>query len=424
MKTPPTRSSLAPLILACAVTVAVSTTSAHAQIPCEYEVTTLQFPIECGIGTVITTGLSLNEKGAVVGYYYCPLWENFQGFMWTAEEGFEALDPPQGVVEVFPRDINNNGIICGSMYVWEYGYRGFVYENGEWTILPPVVDVPGAWSSAAAIDNAGVVAGQRSLTEELNPQNAYIWSATEGFRDLEGLEELSAATAITGDIITGWMVNPGEMKEGYLWDDGRVTFLGPIPGGLSSDPAAVTNQGVIVGSGAIPMDGYPFGIPRAFLWQEGKFTLLGTLPDHLISRAQDIRTKPQQIVGRSWNVDGTPTIAHGFIWEDGVMYDLNDFISGESGVLIEGATGISARGEIVANGDDVEGEIVAFLLAPAAAPLGDLDGDCQVGVSDFLILLSNWGSCENCAACPADLDNNCVVGVSDFLILLGKWGSN
>ena len=395
-----------------------------AQIPCDYEVTTLKFPIDCGLGTVITIGLSLNESGAVVGYYYCPLWDNFQGFMWTAEAGFEALDPPQGVVEVFPRDINNNGIICGTLRVSGVGYRGFVYDNGEWTILPPVVDVPGAWSSAAAINNARTVVGQRSITENLSPQNGYIWSGEKGFIDLGVMNgPNSGATALSENgLVAGWTGTGTTTSETFLWQNGKTTLLGFVPGGLTSAPSATTGEPIIVGSGAIPMDGYPFGIPRAFLWQEGKFTMLGTLPDHLISRAQDIRANGQQIVGRSWNVDGTPTIAHGFIWEDGVMYDLNDFISEEPKVVIEGATGISARGEIVANGDDVEGEIAAFLLTPIAAPLGDLDGDCMIGAVDLYLLLTTWGRCADCDNCHADLDNNCVVGVSDLLILLGNWG--
>ena len=41
----------------------------HAHSQCQYDVTILQFPINCGIGTVITAGLSLNENGAVVGSY-------------------------------------------------------------------------------------------------------------------------------------------------------------------------------------------------------------------------------------------------------------------------------------------------------------------------------------------------------------------
>lgn len=54
--------------------------------------------------------------------------------------------------------------------------------------------------------------------------------------------------------------------------------------------------------------------------------------------------------------------------------------------------------------------------------LGDLDGDGTVSTSDLLILLSQWGVCDDCGDCPADLDGNCSVGTSDLLILLSNWG--
>ncbi|MCH8316128.1 MAG: hypothetical protein IIA64_09160 [Planctomycetes bacterium] len=54
--------------------------------------------------------------------------------------------------------------------------------------------------------------------------------------------------------------------------------------------------------------------------------------------------------------------------------------------------------------------------------LGDLDGDGSVGVKDLLILLGDWGPCDDCTDCPADLDGDCAVGVKDLLILLGNWG--
>ena len=54
----------------------------------------------------------------------------------------------------------------------------------------------------------------------------------------------------------------------------------------------------------------------------------------------------------------------------------------------------------------------------------DLDGSCDVGVSDFLDLLGAWGPCPPAPVdCPADFDNSGDVGVSDFLELLGNWGS-
>jgi hypothetical protein len=56
-------------------------------------------------------------------------------------------------------------------------------------------------------------------------------------------------------------------------------------------------------------------------------------------------------------------------------------------------------------------------------PLGDLDGDGTVGISDFLLLLGAWGPCPDPPApCPADLDGDGNVGVNDFLVLLASWG--
>jgi hypothetical protein len=56
--------------------------------------------------------------------------------------------------------------------------------------------------------------------------------------------------------------------------------------------------------------------------------------------------------------------------------------------------------------------------------LGDLDGDGLVNVTDFLLLLAQWGPCpQPCPpACTGDLDGNCEVNVNDFLILLAHWG--
>ncbi len=62
-------------------------------------------------------------------------------------------------------------------------------------------------------------------------------------------------------------------------------------------------------------------------------------------------------------------------------------------------------------------------LVVSTGPLGDLDGDGFVGITDFLILLAAWGPCD--APCPpictGDLDADCQVGITDFLLLLANW---
>jgi hypothetical protein len=53
---------------------------------------------------------------------------------------------------------------------------------------------------------------------------------------------------------------------------------------------------------------------------------------------------------------------------------------------------------------------------------GDLNCDGFVNVSDLLILLASWGSCNDPCGCDADLNGDDIVNVSDLLILLGNWG--
>ena len=50
---------------------------------------------------------------------------------------------------------------------------------------------------------------------------------------------------------------------------------------------------------------------------------------------------------------------------------------------------------------------------------GDIDGDGDVGVTDFLELLAAWGPNPGH---PADLDGDDEVGITDFLALLAVWG--
>jgi hypothetical protein len=58
-----------------------------------------------------------------------------------------------------------------------------------------------------------------------------------------------------------------------------------------------------------------------------------------------------------------------------------------------------------------------MLLTPVNSPNGDLDGDCDVDVSDLLFLLDDWGS----QSLISDLNGDGIVNVFDLLILLANW---
>ncbi len=50
----------------------------------------------------------------------------------------------------------------------------------------------------------------------------------------------------------------------------------------------------------------------------------------------------------------------------------------------------------------------------------DLDGDGQVGIFEFLLVLSAWGPCDD--NCAADFDQDGEIGITEFLFVLSEWG--
>ena len=105
------------------------------------------------------------------------------------------------------------------------------------------------------------------------------------------------------------------------------------------------------------------------------------------------------------------------------MTDLNELISRDFEGLMSVGNSINSAGQITGDAS-ISGSAFAVLLTPIGASPADLDGDCRVGIIDFLTLLANWGPCPDpCPpACVADIDGDCMVGILDFLALLLHWG--
>lgn len=107
-----------------------------------------------------------------------------------------------------------------------------------------------------------------------------------------------------------------------------------------------------------------------------------------------------------------------FIQQHGVMSSLEDLIV-DPAANPSLAVAMNGFGEVVLSGS-YDGETAALLLTPANQPLGDIDHDCSVGITDFLMLLAVWGPCLP-GSCAADIDRDGVVGILDFLTLRANW---
>lgn len=397
-----------------------------AQIPCEYQVTIIA-PEPCDVGSAPAIGLGISEDGNVVGYVGGCLGGPDRAFFWTPETGFNLLPTPPGTIRSRAFDITPDGAkIVGSFDLSGdgLGNLAFLYDHeaGKFTNLGTLPG--GNWSEALAINAKGVATGFWGNSNN-GPWQVFLWKNGEMIDigpQLNGPFNIANDISDTGERIVGWMgTSPGIDSHAFIWDNGEVTELPLIPGGFTSIGQAITCSREVVGWGLREEGRLPVTVTRAFFWDDdnGAMIDLGTLPNHLRSAALDIRRDPLQIVGQSWNVDGNPNISHGFIWHDGMMIALDELVDPNLQIHIKMAAAINDAGQILAQGTDADSDVVSWLLRPIEPPLGDLDGDCTVGVVDLLILLGDWGPCQGC---PSDLNGDGIVGVADLLMLLGNWG--
>ena len=400
----------------CAVAAAGHATDGHAQ--CQYEVTVIQQSTDCDpLPASPTLARGINEGGQVVGAYTLCAVGGGYAFLWDGQintllGGASALD------------INDAGLIVGSMNVSGVGTRAYLYQEGQ------VIDLgtlPGGnFSRGRAINATSQVVGTWGNSVAGDPPlAAFVWQ--DGvMNDLNvqfGSSQSEALDINDQGQVTGWMglsmVNGGQA---FIWQEGQITELGHLPDATYGVGYSINEKGQVVGCERIgPFPGLGF---RAFLWSDGEMIDIGLLPGFARSTAGAINDVGQ-IVGTGYEVGGNTNIRAAFIWQNGRMSNLNELVPSDTTVDLDVAVAINNAGQITGWGtaDDTM-TAAGFLLTPINQPLGDLDNDCTVGLSDFDMLIEAWGPCPGACppSCAADLDGDCDVGIVDFLALLANWG--
>ncbi len=384
---------------------------------CGYEVTAIVQAPPCGFtGPAPSTPFAINDAGVIAGRYFQCVESGFEAFTYSPTEGFTTLPRPPDSLGAQALDVNNTGWVVGCVEIGT-GHRceAALWRRGEVTLLgiPP----GGNFSVASGVNDIGVIVGWWGNTATGDPARA-------AFRWVGGvmttLELPIGSHTVAADVneagaITGWMGQSLLIDAlAFVYEGESVTNLGVIPGGVTSIGEAINSSGDVAGWGLIPDDKAPFGLTRAFLWTSGQMVDLGVLPDRLRSGASDMNDAGQ-IVGRSWDVGGNPNIGHSFIWQNGLMHNVNDLIAPEEDVSVTSAVAINDAGQIAAQ---ESGTSDSVLLSPIPVP-GDIDGDCHAGVEDLMILIDAFGQ----SGSPADLNGDGVVNVLDLIILLLNFGS-
>lgn len=406
-------------LLAAALAVGSIARHASAQIPCGYEVAAvIKGPFCSPFGYPTTIPSDIGEDGTVVGSYAeCTIGPPVP-FRWSPSEGFESLAVPFGYSAGGAQGIDDKtGWVAGSLK--PQGLN--VYTAAVWMGTQPIDlgTVPGGNYSQAAAACGGRVVGKWG-NNVTGPLQAFLWQ--DGVMmdlgpDLGTLNGEARDVNGAGQVV-GWLGQAPQIDaSAFIWAAGKVTDLGPIPGGFTSEAWAISDNERVVGSGRWVDPRTETAYTRGFLWHEGRMTNLGTLDGFARSGAFDVNDGGI-VVGRVWDGVGNS----GFVWYDGLMFDLNGMVSPEDGVHIDIAHGINNDGQIVCEGTDANADVVGIVLEPIEMPQGDVTCDGVVSRADLLILLSAWGECPRAGECPADVDGNGMVNVVDLLIMLANWG--
>jgi probable HAF family extracellular repeat protein len=169
-----------------------------------------------------------------------------------------------------------------------------------------------------------------------------------------------------------------------LWDNDKTIDLGNLGGTGAFGPGNIAhelnNRGQAVGTSDLKGD-TEF---HAFLWTpEAGMQDLGTLQGDVSSGGIGINDRGQ-VVGVSFDASFS---MRAFLWQNGVMTDLNTLIPTDSPFYLLFAHGINSRGEIVGFGVTSAGDVHAFLATPRYRDHTDSecrkdDGECEAAKAD------------------------------------------
>jgi probable HAF family extracellular repeat protein len=161
--------------------------------------------------------------------------------------------------------------------------------------------------------------------------------------------------------IVGWANLPGDSAaHAFRYANGVMSDLGTL-GGASSVANAINSAGTVVGAADVPD-----GSSHAFVFDGERLVDLGTLGGSR-SEATGINDAGQ-VVG--WSEVADPAVSHAFLYSDGTMYDLNDYLTQTLDPLSEG-NGINNAGQILVDAcyqGAPHPDCQTYLLTPQVAP--------------------------------------------------------
>jgi probable HAF family extracellular repeat protein len=315
-------------------------------------------------GSISEEAYGVNNLGDLAGTY-----GNVQGFIYSHTTGTMTDVGSLGFSStVFAYGINDSALVVGAAKFSTGRNHATVYSQGTLTDLGTFTG--GTNSRALGINNAGIIVGDStgSAFTTTGFADAFMTDSNRNLIDIGNLGGLNGSTAYSinsSNHVVGqsYTTNNLARQAFYYSSTGGMIDIGPATG--TSAAQSINNSDVVAGWAAFATG------THAYVWsQAGGILDLGTLGGST-SMAWGINNFGV-VVGQSRT---TANALDGFVYLNGMMYDLNDVVDSGSGYtsICLGDSGtsfgnpINDAGQIAAHAL-IGGQEHALLLTPVAAP--------------------------------------------------------
>ncbi len=302
------------------------------------------------LGGLTSRGLGISENGCVVGV--SDMSDGTQeAFMVPSGQGMVELQPPGGNYGL-AFDANKNNYAAGQAKNAAGLMRAVLWQDQE---QPRDLGVLTGDREAYgyALNDAQVVVGfSRSESQK---DTAFIWDADRGMRSLATLggQNSQAYFINESSTVVGYAQNHAGVDRAFIWQE--ISGISEL-GGFEGDKTyalKINDNGTVVG---FAQDGT--GSTKALVWEPNVVSELGTLGGKS-AIAYSINNSGI-ITGMSFDKDGNQ---RAFIWYQGLMVDLNSYLSSSEGWVLTCARAINDKGLITGYGT-FQGQMGAFLMTP------------------------------------------------------------
>ena len=206
------------------------------------------------------------------------------------------------------------------------------------------------------INNLGEVAGCSDTqtvyaypcTGLVAGQHAFLWSPSQGMKDLGTLSGATVSGAIglnDAGTAVGYSNIKGQPVTEFVavqWPStGGIRNLGTLSGGASSAAFQINSAGEISGDSFVAG-----GVVNATRWSDNQIKNLGKLKGAIFTAGLAINDNGY-IVGESVFAYGPPFTSHGFLWNGSLMKDLGTLAGGITSI----ANAINSSAVVVGQSD-------------------------------------------------------------------------